>query len=129
MSAMAGNVMRQGPSTRGDLFAKLNGPGDLWFSDNLLLDPHGAPLPLKLDFNGKSPQALGIVMAEKAPLWPEGLPARPAAETAAWVLENAGARPWDRDAVDQRLIREAESGGGKIIDSESEAGGYEVLGK
>jgi hypothetical protein len=38
-------------------------------------------------------------------------------------LANAGARPWDRDAVDRRLLDEARAGGGKIIDFESEVGG------
>jgi len=40
------------------------------------------------------------------------------------VLAYAGARPWDRDAVDQRLIDEVRSGGGRIVDSEADAGGY-----
>ena len=41
---------------------------------------------------------------------------------------DVGARPWDRDAVDRRLVEEARTGGGKIIDSENEVGGYAVLG-
>jgi hypothetical protein len=59
-----------------------------------------------------------------APLsWPSGLVAKPADQTAAWVLAQVGARPWDRDAVDRRLVEEARTGGGKIIDFESEVGG------
>ena len=127
--AVAGNVMRIGPSTRGDTFARLSAPADLWLSDNLLLDPKGAPLPLKIFYRGAdgketTAEAVKVSLVEKAPSWPEGLVAKPAAETVAWVTETVGARPWDRDAVDKRLIDEAKNGGGKIIDGESEVGGY-----
>ena len=40
------------------------------------------------------------------------------------VLASAGARPWARDAIDARLIAEARDGGGKVIDSQDEVGGY-----
>jgi len=40
------------------------------------------------------------------------------------VLAHAGARPWDRDVVDRRLVEEVRSGGGRIIDSEADVGGY-----
>lgn len=60
---------------------------------------------------------------ETPPLRPPRLKARPASETTAWVLANAGARPWDRDAIDRRLVEEARTGRGKIIDFESEVGG------
>ena len=60
---------------------------------------------------------------ETPPVWPPRLKARPASETQAWVLADAGARPWERDAVDRRLIEEARTGGGRIIDFESEVSG------
>jgi hypothetical protein len=47
-----------------------------------------------------------------------------AADVPAFVAANAGARPWDRDPVDARLVHEAQSAGGKIIDSEASVGGY-----
>ena len=40
------------------------------------------------------------------------------------VLRNAGARPWDRDAHDKRVLADTIEGRGKIIDSEQEVGGY-----
>jgi hypothetical protein len=64
-----------------------------------------------------------VQVVNAPPSWPAGLQARPAEEAATWVLANAGARPWDRDAVDRRLLDEARAGGGKIIDFESEVGG------
>ncbi|MCC5805987.1 MAG: hypothetical protein JJU00_06625 [Opitutales bacterium] len=58
------------------------------------------------------------------PFWLDGFAPRPSDETADWVLENAVARPWARDAVDRRLVEEARTGGGRIIDSEQQVGGY-----
>ena len=40
------------------------------------------------------------------------------------VLANAGARPWDRDDIDRRILENAIEGRGKHIDSETEVGGY-----
>lgn len=127
--AAAGNVMKQGPSTRPRGFSRWRGPSDVWLSDNLLLDPTGSKLEPRADFTddeGKpsTAEAQKIVILEKAPFQPPGLVIKPSAEMAAWVVENAGARPWDRDAVDKRLIEEAKNGAGKIVDSESEVGGY-----
>lgn len=132
MIAVAGNVVRLGASSRGDGFARIHGKCELWFSDNRVLATDGKELPPRIDFlgvDGKPTDSKpdGVAMKDKAPLWPEGLKAKPAAETADWVLADAGARPWDRDAVDKRLVGEARTGGGKIIDSEREAGGYEAL--
>jgi len=128
--ALAGNVMRQGPSTRRSAFARFRGPCDSWISDNMLLDRQGAPLPAKVEYTGtggkpSTAEQEKVTLLDKAPKWPDGLTARPASATTAWVLENAGARPWDRDATDKRLIAEARDGGGRIIDGEGEVGGYQ----
>jgi hypothetical protein len=48
----------------------------------------------------------------------------PASEIKKMVLKNAGAFPWDRDEIDKKIVAGAMNGNGKIIDSESEAGGY-----
>ena len=42
----------------------------------------------------------------------------------AHVLANAGARPWDRDTNDVRVLADAAEGRGGIIDSQEEVGGY-----
>ncbi len=41
-----------------------------------------------------------------------------------FVLENAGARPADRDPIDRRIIESVQKGRGRIIDSQEEVGGY-----
>jgi hypothetical protein len=43
------------------------------------------------------------------------------------VLKNAGARPLDRDAVDERIAREVATRTGRIIDSPSQVGGWPTL--
>ena len=42
------------------------------------------------------------------------------------MLRFAGARPWDRDAHDLRVLFDVAEGRGKIIDDEAEVGGYPV---
>jgi len=48
----------------------------------------------------------------------------PSSKVKEFVASNAGARPWDRDEIDERIVRQALAGRGKIIDSEKEVGGY-----
>jgi len=70
----------------------------------------------------------GVYTAKDSPpTWPSGLQRLPASEVKEYVLTNAGARPWDRDAVDRRIIQQARDGTGKIPDSEQEVGGYPNL--
>ena len=42
-------------------------------------------------------------------------------------MKNAGARPWDRDKIDARIVQEAFEGTGRIINSEQEVGGYPAM--
>ncbi|MDO8545224.1 MAG: hypothetical protein Q7S40_32690 [Opitutaceae bacterium] len=127
---IAGNVGRKGASTTADLeFFEVRGPCDAWLNDNLFFDATGAALPVKSRARDaksgavtSSPEA-GLRVLDRQPFWPPRLKTRPAGETAAWVFANAGARPWERDSIDQRLIDEAKTGRGKIIHFESEVGG------
>ena len=48
-------------------------------------------------------------------------------EAYADVIQNVGAYPWARDTVDVRIISDLKNGTGKIIDSQTEVGGYPVL--
>lgn len=115
---VVGNVARRGPSTPASTpFIDAVGPCDLHLHDNLYCDVSGAALPVKVsDSDGK------LNLVKNPPPWPSRLEAKPASETTKWVLSNAGARPWDRDEIDHRLVEEARTNGGRIIDHESEAG-------
>lgn len=61
---------------------------------------------------------------DNPPVWPKGLETISEQQVAGHVLQNAGARPWDRDQVDKVIISEVKNGNNRIIDSEGEAGGY-----
>jgi hypothetical protein len=119
-----GNVLRGGQSTAADLpFLMLGGAGDLDYhgSDNVAVDERGRPLPMF----GRYTTSRARVIEHAEPLdWPAGLEALPAEEVENWVLANAGARPWDRDAHDVRLLADVAEGRGRIIDSQEEVGGY-----
>jgi pectate lyase len=122
-----GNVLRGGPSTRPGLpLLMIGGQGDLDYfgSDNLAIDWRGVPLPL----TGRYTTSSARIIEHAAPLdWPEDLTALPAQQTETWVAKNVGARPWDRDMHDRRVVGDAMEGLGKIIDSEQEVGGYPVM--
>ena len=130
---IVGNVARRGPSTAPAIaFLESMGPVDVLLRDNQFFDAAGKALPVAV---ARRDRAKGLIPHETgadlrvldAPsFWPPRLKARPASETAAWVLAHVGARPWERDAIDRRLLDEARRGSGKIIDYESEVGGLTV---
>jgi hypothetical protein len=68
-----------------------------------------------------------ITRLDQPPQWPAGFRVRPSGEVPAWIEAEAGARPWARDAVDRRILEQVRTGTGRIIDDESEVGGYPVL--
>ncbi len=121
--ALIGNVLRGGPSTPPHLpLFMLGGSGDIEYfeADNIAVDWTGQDLP-KLGRYSNS--AAKIIPIAKPPL-PTGVMPMPAAEVQDSVIRNAGARPWDRDPVDARIVADTIEGRGEIIDSEDEVGGY-----
>jgi hypothetical protein len=119
-----GNVLRAGPSTPDDVaFLMLGGGGDLDYhgTDNVAVDRLGLPLPM---FGRYTTSTARIIEHATALDWPAGLQALSAVEVENWVLANAGARPWDRDPHDVRILADVAEGRGKIIDSEAQVGGY-----
>ena len=51
----------------------------------------------------------------------------PSRDVETHVLALAGARPWDRDAHDIRVLFFIAEGRGEVIDDESEVGGFGVV--
>lgn len=51
----------------------------------------------------------------------------PAEQLEEHILEAVGARPWDRDGVDHRILRELSQRKGRTINSQEEVGGYPVV--
>jgi hypothetical protein len=122
--AAVGNVMRGGPSTDEGLpFLMLGGDGDLRYfgKDNIAVDRHGTALPMFGRYG--ETRAKLIEGTEPAP-WPPGLDVLPARDVETHVLAQAGARPWDRDEHDLRVLFFVAEGRGEIIDDESRVGGY-----
>jgi hypothetical protein len=121
---LIGNVLRAGPSTPPDLaLLALGGSGDLelYARDNIAVDRLGRPLPAASRYT-TSGAALHEV--EQPPTLPDGLEPMAAAAVQDAVLRNAGARPWDRDAIDRRIVADTIEARGGIIDSEQDVGGY-----
>ncbi|HEX8526040.1 MAG TPA: pectate lyase [Allosphingosinicella sp.] len=119
-----GNVLRAGFSTREDVaFLTIGGVGNLRYHgrDNIAVDRMGRPLPM---FGRYTTSRARIIQSSRPVVWPAGLPVLPADQVEAHVLRFAGARPWDRDPHDIRVIFDVAEGRGEIIDDEREVGGY-----
>lgn len=120
---LIGNAMRAGPSTHNDIaFFMLGGSGDveLYEEDNIAVDRIGRPIP-KL---GTYTTAPARVLPLRKPALPINVKPMRAAEVQDSVVLKAGARPWDRDAIDSRIVADTIEGRGAIIDSEIQVGGY-----
>lgn len=128
LMAVVGNVMIAGGDTSRQLplMTHARGPLELYLEDNRAWDRDGQPLPIFQSLAGPI-AADDCQLVGEPPLWPAGLQPRPADEVREAVLANAGARPWDRDAVDQRIIDQARNGTGRVINSETEADGYPLV--
>ncbi|TDR39103.1 hypothetical protein DFR29_1177 [Tahibacter aquaticus] len=121
---LIGNVLRAGPSTPQDVaLFMLGGSGDLdlYLHDNIAVDRLGRPLP-ELGRYTTTPARWNL-QKKAAPL-PHGVTPIAASAVQDAVLEDVGARPWDRDPIDARIVADTVEGRGKIIDSETEVGGY-----
>lgn len=133
--SVVGNYLRKGPnsSLTAGLFLMV-GPGRcaVYTEDNQFLDRSGQPLPPAIqqreswDAGKKVTDGGGPAFDRRSspPVWPANLKAKKSTEALEWVLANVGARPWARDEIDQRLVAEARAGQGRIIDDQSEVGGY-----
>ncbi|MFY9513430.1 MAG: hypothetical protein WAQ05_20895, partial [Rubrivivax sp.] len=60
----------------------------------------------------------------RSPYLPPRLRVLPAAQIEDQILRSAGARPWDRDAIDFKLLSDVAEGRGRIPDSETESSGH-----
>ncbi len=122
--AIVGNVFTPGPSTpAGVPLLRVTGAGmvDVFMSDNIARTLDGGDAPM---IGGTA--AANATTVDAPPIWPEGLVALPASDVVEFVRANVGARPWDRDEIDTRIVNQALSGQGAIINSETDVGGYPV---
>jgi hypothetical protein len=120
---LLGNVLRAGPSTPNDIaLFMLGGSGDLELheDDNIAVDRLGRPV----DKLGRYTTAPAKIIAIPRPALPPGVQLMSAVDVQDSVIRNAGARPWDRDPIDARIVADTIEGRGAIIDSEDQVGGY-----
>lgn len=112
-----GNVLQQGRNSADmPLVYMANGPCEVYMEDNIALKVDGRPAPLYRGDESK--------LVSHKPIWYDGLKLLPASEVKESVLKNAGARPWDRDFHDKRIIQSVKDGTSRIIHTEKEVGGY-----
>lgn len=89
-------------------------------------DEHWAFITHQTDVSDDTPVA-AEVRANEPPLEVPRLWPRPSSEVLDWVLATAGARPADRDEVDQRIVDDVQGGTGQIIASQQDVGGWPAL--
>ncbi|ESQ91293.1 pectate lyase [Asticcacaulis sp. AC460] len=128
---LRGNVMRGGLDTRAGLaMLTFGGAGDLELhaADNIATYADGSPAPIIGYYQARSDgYDEGGAYVPKAFIRSMPQPnLTTIANTQRHVYANAGARPWSRDPIDAAIIASAKAGTGRIIHSESDAGGYPV---
>jgi len=122
-----GNVMRGGNSTDPGLpFLMLGGDGDLAYygRDNVAVDRHGQDLP---QFGRYGVTKAKLIRAEAPLARVEGYEILPSGEVETSLLQTVGARPWDRNGDEIRVLFFVAEGRGEIIDDEKVVGGYPKL--
>ncbi len=121
--AVIGNVLKLGPESDPEMpFVLIEGEGpvELGFEDNLMLDRSGAAFSPGEAVRDRA----GLARELRVRPWSESIALLPAWQVFERVLRQAGARPWDRDEVDRRILEEVGRGEGGIIDGEQDVGGY-----
>lgn len=119
-----GNVLRGGNDTNPGLpFLMLGGDGDLAYHgrDNRAVDRHGEKLPL---FGRYGETRARLIEAPRPLASTAGMEILPSGAVETSVLATAGARPWDRDPDDIRVLFFVAEGRGDIIDDENEVSAY-----
>jgi len=122
--SVVGNVMRGGPSTAEGLpFMMLGGDGDVEYygKDNVAVDKNGKELPM---FGRYGHTKAKLIQVSQPPTWPAGLPVLPSGEVETHVMSRVGARPWDRDDDDNRVLFFIPEGRGQIVNDEKDVSEY-----
>ena len=119
-ASVVGNVMITGPSTTDPWIVSIVSPIPSG-TGVYLADDVGPALVYKSSNIGFDP------VVATPPVTLAGLTILPSNQVEAWVRATAGARPADRDAVDQRLLTEEQTRTGKLRNSQTDVGGWPAL--
>jgi pectate lyase len=133
---LVGNVMRGGVDTRKELaMLTFGGAGDLRLhaDDNIATYKDGSPAPI-IGYYQSKPDGLPedgpykpvafIRSMPRETLWPQKFKALKSDLVERSVYKMCGSRPWARNAIDARIVEQAQVGTGRIIDSQDDVGGY-----
>ncbi|MCK5277338.1 MAG: hypothetical protein KAK04_02355 [Cyclobacteriaceae bacterium] len=117
--SVVSNVLEKGSGTNKQMpYGHFNGPIEVFWENNQIL---GEAITKENLLIGSH------TLVDEKPVWPEIIKVLPTENLKAHLLENSGARPWNRDEVDKRIIKEVSESQNRIIDSENEVGGYPEL--
>jgi hypothetical protein len=137
--SFVGNVIRPGPdsgSTSGCV-ASFHGWENDWYNngvgskvythDNITVncDRYSGEWPGVQD--AYNYRRVPGIKAVSPPVWPLNLKALSSKDVENYVIAHAGARPFDRDEVDNRVINDVKNSTGRIIDSQKDVGSWPVL--
>ena len=113
--SVIGNILQKGRDTKPDVhfFLAGKGPLNLYLEDNKVYDVNGNPS--NTIYKGDQ-----RYLDKSRKVWTSGLITLKAENLKDYILENVGARPWDRDSEDQRIINDVRGKKGHIISSERE---------
>jgi hypothetical protein len=113
-ASVIGNYVIAGPNTRKERLPALDNGlpegSEIYYEDNVSEGVLAFDSDERVRGSGVDP------FVSEAPIWLPALDILPSQEVTAHVLSNSGARPWDRDEVDARLVEEVEARAGEIRD-------------
>lgn len=114
--SIVGNVLEKGADSHPRLpYGLFAGPVEVYWNNN---EVSGAGIAKDRLLTGSH------TLVDKKPVWPEIISVLPTENLKNHLLQNAGARPWNRDEVDLRIVEEVRQSKNRVIDSENEVGGY-----
>jgi len=123
-ASLVGNVMKFGPNhTTGSTIIRVGAmePGSkLYIEDNYVA---GVSNQWDMVLNEVGPD----IVATVPEIWMDEDIILPNSEVEDYIYTYCGARPTDRDVVDERIIYETQTGTGHIIDSQNDVGGWPIL--
>lgn len=116
LATIVGNVVIGGQQTKRGLLAAFDkgiAAGSMvYYHDNIAI--HAKTFNKNEKARQENSEFIPVVSSP--PVWIGMIPPYPAKEVPEKVLAAAGARPWDRDATDRRIVAEVRSRGGAIRD-------------
>jgi len=93
----------------------------IYLNDNVALEATSDPWSV---VNNKTTDE---IKAAEPPVWLANITVKSGSEVRDWVLNNAGARRADGEAVDGRITQDVTNGTGRLIDSQNDVGGWPSL--